>query len=134
MTTTGSVARVITLAASLAVCCVTIFGADQQCAVRSRKEGEPVQKGKIDTGTRRSVIQLSAQLGDHTFQLRETATRELITIGKVNIAARNGVRTAMTNRRLDEDPEVTERARRVLSAIMPPRPIPRGIHAVTGAS
>ena len=76
-----------------------------------------------------------AHLGHARFQNREAATRRLIAIGTSSEHARQRINLAMKKLWSHQDPEVSERAKRILQAINPqPKKRPVDIDGFTGAS
>jgi hypothetical protein len=77
------------------------------------------------------VAELVAQLGDGKFRVRESATTQLIAIGKdperLGAKGRKGsavVLDAMAPLAKHEDVEVRERSKRIALALQPPKPVP----------
>jgi len=81
-----------------------------------------------------SVDALTAKLAAQGYWTREKATRRLIAIGKKDADHRNLVRSAMNRRRRHGDPEVSQRALRVLKALCPPPKLPPRTDALTRAT
>jgi hypothetical protein len=74
-----------------------------------------------------TVAKLTAQLGDSKFKTREAATAQLIAIGKAKQKCKASgqeagalVAASMKGCARHKDPEVRERAKRVLLALTPP--------------
>jgi hypothetical protein len=80
----------------------------------------------------KQVVVLTNQLGSPNFKLREAATVQLIALGRGNgkckatdLTTRQLVSASMTKCAKHEDPEVRERARRILLALTPPKKVVR---------
>jgi hypothetical protein len=80
----------------------------------------------------KQVARLTGQLGSEGFKAREAATLKLIVIGKGNgkcattdLKTRQLVSASMAKCAKHEDPEVRERAKRVILALTPPKKVVR---------
>jgi len=80
------------------------------------------------------IKSLAGGLGHTDFRVREDCTLKLIAIGKKNKPARNQVGSRMNVAKRHKDPEVSQRAKRVLKAIFPPPKIPAHLDAIARPS
>lgn len=113
----GGPVRAVAVAAGLVVAAWAWPGA------RTVAQTAAVASADVAHGAEDPVAEIpshAGRLGHVNFRTREAATRRLIEIGRMNKTARAAVIAAMRASRRDTDPEVSERARHVLSILDPP--------------
>lgn len=98
--------------------------------------GRPPPAATVSTGgaTALAVDVLAGRLGAERYRTREIATRKLIEVGRRDADHRSLVRSAMNRRRRNHDPEVSQRALRILKALVLPRKPPRGVDVISTPS
>ncbi len=121
--TTGTLARLLLVC----LCCTAVYAGLERRA-------PPAAAVSAGGAVAQSVDALSWRLSADAYWTRENATRRLIAIGRKDTDHRNLVRSAMNRRRRNRDPEVSQRALRVLNALAPPPIPPRNVDALTRAT